>query len=46
MSDLPAPPEPKECVCVPRDGEPQDNDRWPEWLTLGCPVHGDKAAAA
>lgn len=44
MSDLPAPPAPEGCRCVARDGEPSDNDRWPEWLTAGCPVH-DRAGA-
>lgn len=28
------------CTCQYRDGEPSDNDRWPDWLICGCPVHG------
>ena len=33
------------CTCQMRDGEltPGHPD-WPDWLTLGCPVHGDKIA--
>ena len=27
------------CVCTVRDGEPQDNERWPDWLVRGCPLH-------
>lgn len=27
------------CTCEYRDGEPSDNDRWPEWLVTGCPLH-------
>lgn len=27
------------CICTVRDGEPVDNDRWPDWLTKGCPLH-------
>lgn len=27
------------CICTVRDGEPQDNDKWPEWLVRGCPLH-------
>lgn len=41
--DLPEPgtPEAMErgCCCEYRDGEPQDNDRWPMWLVRRCPVH-------
>ena len=33
------------CTCQMRDGEltPGHPD-WPDWLTLGCPVHGDRIA--
>ena len=27
------------CTCSGRDGEAQQSDRWPDWLTRGCPVH-------
>lgn len=27
------------CTCDYRDGEPEDNDRWPDWITTGCPIH-------
>lgn len=27
------------CTCTVRDFEQIDNERWPEWLVRGCPVH-------
>ncbi len=27
------------CTCQIRDGEPSDNDRWPDWIIHGCPLH-------
>ncbi|WP_323717259.1 hypothetical protein [Paracoccus aminovorans] len=27
------------CRCTVRDFEPIDNDRWPDWLVRGCPLH-------
>lgn len=27
------------CTCMQRDGEPQQSERWPEWLVEGCPLH-------
>lgn len=27
------------CICVPRDGEAQDSEIWPEWKTRNCPLH-------
>ena len=30
------------CICTVRDGEPVDNERWPEWLVRGCPLHDDQ----
>ena len=32
------------CTCQLRDGEPSDNDRWPDWLTAGCPLHDPNLA--
>lgn len=32
------------CTCTVRDGEPQDNETWPQWLTKGCPLHDPNAA--
>ena len=32
------------CTCDYRDGEPSESDRWPDWLTHGCPIHGDTPA--
>ena len=32
------------CSCVPYDDDGPRDPRWPDWLTLGCPVHGDKLA--
>lgn len=31
------------CTCQLRDGEPSDNDRWPDWMIRGCPVHDPDA---
>lgn len=46
MSDKPQIPAPgtdeavaRGCTCDYRDGEPEDNDRWPDWITTGCPLH-------
>ena len=27
------------CRCTQCDGEPQDNEDWPDWLVRGCPLH-------
>jgi|GEM_PF-2104106 len=31
------------CSCTVRDGEAVDNERWPDWLVKGCPLHDPDA---
>lgn len=42
--NVPPPPSGEGCTCQQRDGEPDDNDWWPSWLTRGCPVHDPRVS--